>query len=133
MRLLLCLFLAASAFAQIDKSTLTAKYGPALNRETFTVRPGIELIANYGPAYQVCSMELPGTLPEAQSDQILDELVPTAMRGTKGPEFMGQSGLASVRSVEYENIIINESYTGAVRNSLIVIFKNAGCPKPDRQ
>jgi hypothetical protein len=84
MRLVIFLVFAASGFAQIDKSTLTAKYGPALNRETFMVRPGVELIANYGPPYQVCSMELPGTMPKAQSDQILDELVPTAMRGTKG-------------------------------------------------
>jgi hypothetical protein len=133
MRFLLCLVFVASAFAQIDKSTLTARYGPALNRETFTVRPGIELLVNYGPAYQVCSMKLPGTVPKAQSDQILDELVPTAMRGTKGPEFMGQLGLASVHSIEYENIIINESYTGDRRNSLTVVFKNAGCPKPASQ
>jgi hypothetical protein len=128
MRLVIFLVFAASGFAQIDKSTLTAKYGPALNRETFTVRPGIELIANYGPAHQVCGMELPGTMPKAQSEQLLDELVPAAMRGTKGPEFMEGLGLVSRHSVEYENIIIKESYTRDKRNSLTVVFKNVGCP-----
>ena len=133
MRLLICLALAVSAFAQIDKSTLIAKYGSALNRETFMVRPGVELIVNYGPSLQVCSMDLPGTLPKAQSDQILEELVPAAMRGAKEGELMGQSGLASVRSVEYQNVTINESYTGDTRTSLTVVFKNAGCPTKNAQ
>jgi hypothetical protein len=97
------------------------------------VRPGVELIVNYGPSLQVCSMDLPGALPKPQSDQILEELLPAGVRGAKGRELMSQYGLASARSVEYENVIINESFTADTRTSLTVVFKNAGCPMKNAQ
>jgi hypothetical protein len=48
----LCSFgLAVLAFAQIDGSQfateLRAKYGPPLARETFTGKPGVEMIVDY--------------------------------------------------------------------------------------
>jgi hypothetical protein len=53
--------LAASAFGQMDGSTLRTRFGAPLNREVFTVRPGIEMIVDYSPTgNQVCRLELPG-------------------------------------------------------------------------
>ena len=37
---------------------LRSKYGEPLARETFQVRPDMEMVVNYGPARQVCSIEL---------------------------------------------------------------------------
>jgi hypothetical protein len=53
-------FLAAtSAFGQIDESSLRAKYGAPLDRETFMVRPGIEMVVDYGATRQVCRIQFP--------------------------------------------------------------------------
>ena len=48
----------SSAFAQMDTSTLRAKYGEPLARETFKVRPNIEAVVNYGTGHQVCKIEM---------------------------------------------------------------------------
>jgi hypothetical protein len=48
-RAALGLFAASSAFSQIDANSLREKYGAPLDRETFTVHPGIEMVVDYGP------------------------------------------------------------------------------------
>jgi len=48
-----------SAFGQMDTSTLRAKYGEPLARETFQVRPNIEAVVSYGTGHQVCKIDLP--------------------------------------------------------------------------
>src|SRR5260370_36469407 len=83
---------ASSAFAQIDTFSLRSKYGAPLDRESFTVRPGIEMVVDYGPSKQVCRIQLPsgvrivGTVPpdvvtKQQIDEILDEVLPPSIRG----------------------------------------------------
>jgi hypothetical protein len=89
---ILLLIAASSAFAQLDSFTLHSKYGAPLDRETFTVRPGIEMVVDYGPSKQVCRLQLPsgmqivGTVPpgaitKKQVDEVLTEVVPPSMRG----------------------------------------------------
>lgn len=56
---ILCVSIASLAFAQIDESALRSKYGAPLDRETFAVRPGIEMVVDYGPSKQVCKLQLP--------------------------------------------------------------------------
>jgi hypothetical protein len=64
------LLAASSAFAQLDANSLRAKYGQPLDRETFTVRPGIEMMVDYAAGKQVCRIQLPsgkkivGTVPD---------------------------------------------------------------------
>jgi len=54
MRLALgCLLLALPALAQLDSSTLRAKFGAPLNRETFQYRAGLDLAVDYGANGQV--------------------------------------------------------------------------------
>src|SRR5258708_18332881 len=83
---------ASSAFAQIDTISLRSKYGAPLDRETFTVRPGIEMVVDYGPGKQVCRIQLPsgmrivrtipaGAVPKQQIDEVLEEVVPPAIPG----------------------------------------------------
>ena len=86
------LLAATSAFGQIDASSLRSKYGPPLDRETFTVLPGIEMVEDYGSGRQVCQIQLPsgermvGTVPigvvsKQQIDEVLGEVVPSSVRG----------------------------------------------------
>src|SRR5450432_3558175 len=88
----IALVAASSAFAQVDAYRLRSKYGQPLDRETFTVRPGIELVVDYGPSKQACRIQLPsgkkivGTVPDGaitkhQIDEVLDEVVPQSIRG----------------------------------------------------
>ena len=53
------LLAATSAFGQIDSSSLRSKYGAPLDRETFIVRPGIEMHVDYGASRQVCRIQFP--------------------------------------------------------------------------
>ena len=110
----LSLIAVPSAFAQIDSNSLRAKYGPPLNRETFTVRPGIEMIVDYGPNKLACQLRIsfqgvnsfnfndflleqvaPPLYPKGLSamyvvqttnkEQFIDELVPPSTRGAAEP------------------------------------------------
>jgi hypothetical protein len=90
-----CLAAVSSAFAQIDPTTLRSKYGAPLERETFTVRPEMGMVADYGPNKQVCRIQLPSGLdnwevlfryPTTQQQidevhRVLDEVVPSSIRG----------------------------------------------------
>src|SRR5258706_9879118 len=106
----------SSAFGQMDTSTLRAKYGEPIARETFQVRPNIEAVVNYGTGHQVCKIDLPpGSYvnpPHGASnhdvDQIIDELVPPSMRGKEIGAGVLSASRASVRLNEYEHITISE-------------------------
>src|ERR1700722_5654540 len=92
--LIWCLIAARPASAQLDAFTLQSKYGAPLNRETFTVRPGIEMVVDYGSGKQVCRIQLPsgerivGTVPSGaitldQINQVLEEVLPSPIRGNE--------------------------------------------------
>src|ERR1035441_9656142 len=103
---------ALSAFAQIDSSRfasdLRAKYGPPLARETFTARPGMQMIVNYAANGHVCRIELPpvgpGREPGVKTGQAVDdfllELAPLTMRGKELQKFYQAMGALSMSSVE---------------------------------
>jgi hypothetical protein len=66
----LSLLVASSAFGQVDANSLRARYGPPLERETFTVRPGIEMIVDYGPNKLACRMNVSfQNVPTERSDR----------------------------------------------------------------
>jgi hypothetical protein len=99
-----------TAFGQMDTSTLRAKYGEPLARETFQVRPNIEAVVNYGTARQVCNIEM----SQAQSatpqelDEVVDELVPPSTRGKLLNRVMMASGRFSEGITSYEHVTIAE-------------------------
>ena len=57
--LVLCLLFAMSAFAQLDSAALHAKLGTPLNRETFHMPAGFDLVVDYGANGQVCKLQVP--------------------------------------------------------------------------
>jgi hypothetical protein len=127
-----------SAFGQMDTTTLRAKYGEPIARETFQVRPYIEAVVNYGTGHQVCKIDLPpGSYvnpPHGASnhdvDEVIDEMVPPSMRGKGGSHMIAASGRISMSISEYENITIFEpqdpDHSGR-RTGVTIIFKRADC------
>jgi len=82
---LLCSF--SFGLAQQDAFSIRNKYGAPLDRETFRVRPEIEMVVDYGAGKQVCRIQLPsgrrygGVIPEdavtkEKIDELLTELAP---------------------------------------------------------
>src|ERR1700722_17935104 len=97
---------ASIGLGQMDGSLLRAKFGAPLNREVFTVRPGIEMVVDYSPTgNHVCRMELPGEAPMPADtppgvgvntkkliDDLLLEIVPVSMRGKEGGKMCQSAG-----------------------------------------
>lgn len=65
--------LAACASAQMDGDKFTAefrqRYGPTLTRETFTARPGLEMIVDFAPNGYPCRIQLPPIAPSTGPGQ----------------------------------------------------------------
>jgi hypothetical protein len=108
-----CLAFAAALFGQIDSYQLRAKYGPPLDRETFTISSGFQLIVDYGPDQQVCRLDLPlnqpGVSSAKQADDLLLELVPLSMRGKQLNSGQVQMGLITIKLTVHEHVVISES------------------------
>jgi hypothetical protein len=139
-----CLLTASSAFAQLDAYTLHSRYGPPLDRETFAVRPGIEMVVDYGPSRRACKIQLPsgmnfvGTVPpgsasKEQIDEVLDEVVPPSIRGKLLNRFLMATGAPSMSLKIYENVTIAETHNGNIGTGITVTFTNAACPKKTEQ
>ena len=140
-----CLALAVPAFAQLDSSALRAKYGSPLNRETFRIPPGFDLIVDYGAGYQACKLELPALMPtnekisrgsemKQRMYDFLGDLVPSPMRGKELGRRMEAMGAISVSSVEYEHVTVSEladaNQPFGHNNTITVRFKNGECLDP---
>ncbi len=131
-----------SAFAQLDAYKLQGKYGPPMDRETFTVRPGIEMVVDYGLSKQVCRIQLPsgtqygGTIPDGavtkgRIEEVLDEVVPISLRGKEVNKMVEQMGLFSVSMTIYEHVTISESNNGQMGTGITVTFNDSACPRPN--
>jgi hypothetical protein len=132
-----CLGFASALFGQIDSFQLRAKYGPPLARETFTLSPGYRIIVDYGPDQQVSRLELPpdapsldqpGVITQNRVDDILLELVPLSMRGQELGGALNFMSRASLKSMNYEHVIISEPQDPDVpgrRTGVTVVFKSS--------
>jgi len=126
---------ASIGLGQMDGSLLRAKFGAPLNREVFTVRPGIEMVVDYSPTgNHACRLELPGLAPAGVGvntkkliDDLLLEIVPLSMRGKEGGKMCESMGRMGMCSADYEHLSILESLDGGDRKSVVVKFKIAGC------
>lgn len=122
---------------ELDATSLRLKYGEPLVRETFQVRPGLEMIVNYGPDRRVCKFEIPHCNSNQQLDELIDELVPPSARGEKlsGRHIIATGG-GAVRHDLYEKVIISEPYDldhPDRRTGVTISFNRAEChqPKPE--
>ena len=129
-----CLAFAAALFGQIDSYQLRAKYGQPLDRETFTLSPGFQMIVDYGPDEQACRLELPlnqpGVSSREQADDFLLELVPLSMRGKQLNSGQAQMGLSTVKFTVYEHVVFSEfgNANDVARPNLVsVTFKRDEC------
>ena len=97
---------------ELDASALREKYGEPFARETFQVRPDLEMIVNYGPGRKVCTIEIPRSTSNQQLDELIDELVPPSVRGEKalGPHIVATGGGHCMRQYFYEKMVISEPY-----------------------
>jgi len=126
-----CFALPLSTFAQnIDAAALRAKYGEPIARETFQVRPNIEAIVTYGPARQVCKIELPpwrNAVSAQQVDEVVAELVPLPARGKELRRMIASTGRISLASVEYENVNIAEPQDNGRKTGVTITFNRPDC------
>ena len=137
---MLCFFgLAVSAFAQIDgaqfATEMRAKYGPPMARETFTARPGIEMIVDYAANGHVCRIQLPAVAPLRDTgvrtpqaiDEFVLELVPLSIRGSELGRMSMAVGLPGVSMINYEYVTIAEELQGQKRTGVTVTFTKEQC------
>jgi hypothetical protein len=130
---------AISAFAQINGDDfardLRVKYGPALARETFAGKPGIEMVVDFATNGHVCRIQLPslgpGREPGMMTTQAVDdfvaELVPLPLRGKELRRWASTAGLHSVRAVEYENVTLAEGFREQTRTGVTLTFAKEQC------
>ena len=114
---------------------LRSKYRPPLLRETFTVKPGLEMVVDYAANGNVCKIQLPPMGPDSRPgvqsakaiDGFLAELLPLAMRGKELGRLMIATGAPSVSMVEYENLTIAENFQGKNRTGVTATFTKEQC------
>ena len=137
-----CLVLILPAMAQLESSALRAKYGAPLNRETFRMPIGFDVIVDYGASNQVCKIQVPALMPTkekvaraAEMKQrmydFLADLVPPALRGKEVRRMAGMIGMISVFIVEYEQVTMSEVEHAndpfGTDNAITFTFKNHDC------
>jgi len=116
--------------AEWDASTLRERYGEPLARETFQVRPNLEMVVNYGPSRHVCRIELPYTAGKQQVDAMIDELVPPLLRGKETVRNLWIFGGYSMSSKLYEHVTISRPLDSDQSNSgpgVTITFNRPDC------
>jgi hypothetical protein len=142
---LIILTLGVPGFTQTS-SDLERKYGSPVKE--YEVRPGILMTATYSDDGQVCKMYVERRhfsetgfdqrlyLPPEVIIELIDELVPTELRGgkTKGGGFSRITGSLADQTYDYENVSITvlASFASDDCNggaALIIKWKNRPCKK----
>ena len=145
-QLLICCFSCTlPAVAQLDSTALRMKYGTPLNRETFHMPAGFDLIVDYGASNQVCRLRVPALMPttapvsnaaamKQRMYEFLGELVPDSMRGKELGRMASMMGAVSIVSIEYEQVTVSELQVGqpfSNDNTITVTFKSGTCQSTD--
>jgi hypothetical protein len=114
-RVALSLIAASSAFGQIDANGLRAKYGQPLDRETFTVRPGIEMVVDYGPNKLACQLWL--SFPDGNGNIVMSpyQLSNPPIPPTDPGVFLSRGGSRS--SKERIEQVVNELVPPSTRGA----------------
>jgi hypothetical protein len=131
----------------LDSATLHTKYGAPLDRETFHMPAGFDLVVDYGQNGQVCRLQVPALMPTSEqvlnSDvmnrrmyDFLSELVPDSMRGKEIRKMSSSTGVPSIQTIEYEHVTISQVNAGQLfsrDNVITVTFNNQDCQAVARQ
>lgn len=126
---------------QLDSAMLRAKFGSPLNRETFHMAAGFDLVVDYGADGQTCRLQVPTLMPTTESVanatvmqqrmyEFLADLVPDSIRGNELTRGMMAMGAVTMIFIEYENATVNELKAGAPfnhDNNITIIFKRDEC------
>ena len=143
--ILILLVWVGSAFGQLNSAELRARFGAPLDRETFHVGDGFDLIVDYSPGMAVCKMQVPSLMPSNEKVvnlveqsrrmyQFLMKLIPETMRGKELGRRITATGINALVSIDYENMIITEPRrTGEDYGTIAITvrFKDSNCnPQP---
>jgi hypothetical protein len=134
-----------------DSQIRGEKNAPAI--ETFTARPGINLSVRYGSDHRACKISItPAQSPDHQElspkqesssmsskdvSEILEDVAPVSLRGTKLSAGGFQSSCANRYVTEYENVTVMRGFNGCDLSNpnhdigTTIIYKRDICPKPD--
>jgi hypothetical protein len=120
----------------------TCAAGPPLNRETYRIPVGFDLIVDYGASNEVCRLQVPALMPtnekissasemKQRMYDFLADLVPDSSRGKRlGRYDLGVGGISflvsghervTITEVEHANDPFND------KNTITVSFKNENC------
>jgi hypothetical protein len=107
---------AVPAFAQLDSSALRAKFGAPINRETFHMPEGFDLVVDYNAVRQVCKIEAPALIPASMGVE----------ERTQGTTVVGR---VSVTFSDYGPVSISEMQVDGEhgKGTLTLRFKAIAC------
>jgi len=133
-----------------SSSELRSRYGEP-EMERFVVRPGIGLTVEYGSDGLACDMLIEPLLPIIHGEEqtlfmsvegvtkVLDDVVPTSMRGLRLGNLVMQMGRNKQELIQYENLTISRSTDEGVpvrderEIRATVIFKRDVCRTQSKQ
>jgi hypothetical protein len=132
---------AVPAFAQLDSSALRAKFGAPINRETFHMPEGFDLVVDYNAVRQVCKIEAPALMPvpkdqvansQAMKQRMYDfllALIPAPMRVEERTLGTTVVGRVSVTFSDYGPVSISEMQVDGEhgKGTLTLRFKAIAC------
>jgi hypothetical protein len=133
------------AMAQLSSSGLRAKFGPPVDRETFHVPPGFDVVVDYAPGMSVCQVQVPSLMPSDEKvrnpeemsrrmHEFLADLIPASIRGKEVNGYVMVNGVSYLSYVEYENVTISEPHPDGERfgaSTITVRFKRPNCAQPE--
>lgn len=106
------------------------------------MRAGFDLVVDYGPASQVCRLQVPALMPATEQVSNVDlmnrrmydflsEVVPDSIRGKEIGRGISYMGAVSVQMIEYEHVTISQFGTGQSSghgDAITVTFTGQNCP-----
>ena len=128
-------------FAQLNSADLRAKFGAPIERETFRVPQGFDLVVDYGSGMTVCQLQVPSQMPSDEKVRnlvtlnqrmydFLTGLIPETMRGKELRRAVMISGINELLMINYENMTIAEPRRTGEQfgtGTITVRFKDPGC------
>jgi len=104
---------------------------------------GFDLVVDYGPSQQACTLEVPALMPTKDNPanssvmkqrmyEFLADLVPASVRGKELRRMLVAMGANSVEFVEYEHVMVSEAQNAnePFGGTITVRFKRDECKMP---
>jgi hypothetical protein len=110
-------------------------------REVYMARPTVKVEVNYSSDHEVCKIDIQSTVadwtkPTKESlEQVLEEIVPSSMRGSGRLSLYERMGCGGLNSTEYGEMFVDrvKNYCGpkSVTSppTTVVLFKSKSCER----